>query len=367
MEHARVPASHPVEGLSLGIFYTSIILAVFSTLVVFIRIYVRWSERIFWWDDGMMAVGLLLFHAEVTISCFATHYGLAKHNSNFTEATASEGTKYLTIWTFLYAASLNLVKSSICVTMLRLTRTMRNFRLTIFALLALTITSFLMIFISTLSICQPVDGNWNKTYVESGRDVCASDRIRMGISYASTVLTVITDIGCAAVPALIVWKTQLDLKTKLLVSVLLSFGSFASVCTMIRAPYIQYYVSKDLLYWQGYVVLWSNIETAVGLIAGSIPVLQKLIMGRFKKPGEHITPHDIITIGSTPPKSRNHRNTFLNPTDTGFTVASVHASRRHSRDWERLDESNPQGIRADYTYEVELSRIEEAESQSSKA
>ncbi|KAI1773183.1 hypothetical protein F4818DRAFT_119851 [Hypoxylon cercidicola] len=356
----------PTDGLPLGIFSTSIIFAIFSTSVVLIRVYVRWADRAFWWDDWMMVIGLILFLCEAALSCICTHFGLAVLNTGMTERTAAEGRKYLIIWTLFYIASLNIVKSSICMTMLRLTQTMRTFRLIIFALLALTIASFFMVFVSTVAICQPMDGNWNKSYIEQGRVVCASDQIRMGVSYASTVLTIITDIGCAVLPALIVWKTQLDLKTKLMVCVLLSFGSFASVCTMIRAPYIKYYVSEDLLYWQGYVVLWSNVETTIGLIAGSVPVLQKLIMGHFKKQGSHVTPLDIITIGSMPPKSRNHRDAFLNPTDTGFSVASVHASRR-SREWERLDDSSPQGIRADYTYEVELSQIQESESGDSKA
>lgn len=142
-----------------------------------------------------------------------------------TEPTAVEGRKYLTIWTLFYTAALNLVKAAICMTMLRLTQTMRNFRLAIFAVMGLTLISFLMVFVGTVCICNPMDGNWDRSYIEQGRVVCASDRIRMGLSYAATILTIITDIACAILPALIVWKTQLDLKTKLLVSVLLSFGS----------------------------------------------------------------------------------------------------------------------------------------------
>lgn len=107
-----------------------------------------------------------------------------------------------------------------------------------------------------------------------------------------------------------------------------------------------------------HVVLWCNVETAVGLIAGSIPVLQKLIMRRIKKSQtSHATPLDIVTIGSTPPPKLRDRGVFRNPTDTGFSIASVHANRR-SRDWERLEEdSSLRGIRADYTYEVELSQV----------
>ncbi len=115
------------------------------------------------------------------------------------------------------------------------------------------------------------------------------------------------------------------------------------------------------------MILWSNIETAIGLVAGSIPVLQKLIMGYTKKPNcsgggdvPHIIP-GLVTFGSSPlaAKSRSQR-VFHNPTDTGFSVASVHASRR-SHEWERLeDDSSGSGIRADFTYEVELSRVQTA-------
>ncbi|KAI0179848.1 hypothetical protein GGR52DRAFT_528625 [Hypoxylon sp. FL1284] len=362
MEDARWP---PTPGLPMGIFLSSIVLAGLSALFVLVRVYVRLSERAFWWDDGVMVIGLILFLIEVALSCVCISFGLAELNSTITDHTESRGRKYLIIWTLSYAAALNTVKSSICMTMLRLARTMRNFQLATYALLALTIFSFVILFISTMTVCTPMDGNWNKSYAAQGRVVCASDHIRMSVSYTTTVITIITDIGCAVLPALIVWKTQLDFKAKLMISILLSFGSFASVCTMVRAPYIKYYQSIDLLYWQGYVVLWSNIETAIGLVAGSIPVLQRLIVGRLRKQGSaHATPLDIMTIGSTPRKVRASRGAFMNPTDTGFTVASVHASRR-SREWELLDDLR--GIRADYTYEVELSHIPESDSGGSGA
>jgi hypothetical protein len=115
----------------------------------------------------------------------------------------------------------------------------------------------------------------------------------------------------------------------------------------------------------GNIVLWSNVESAIGLVAGSMPSLRRLILSRVQRqPTDHSglnqKPHDLVTFGSTPMnngrKSRNR--TFRNPTDGGVSTATVHA--HGDGDWRRLkDESGGeesiQGIRTHYTYEVAMS------------
>ncbi|KAI1372056.1 hypothetical protein F4677DRAFT_273603 [Hypoxylon crocopeplum] len=356
MENPSLP---PMHGIGLALFIISIVLLVISVAVVCLRVYIRWFEGSFWWDDGLMFGGLIMYTVLVGIACRSTYYGLGFRSANLTEAQQAEATKFMTIWTLFYAACLVFIKTSICMTMLRLTVTMKYIRFAVYALLALCVVSFLVLFVGTVAVCRPIEANWDYQLLAEGKAVCGSEEGRMGISYTSTITTIITDIACAILPAIILWRTQLKLKTKLLVSLLLSFGSFASVCTMIRTPYIKYYHAEDLVYWVAYVTLWSHLESGIGLIAGSVPVLQKLIMSRVKKATSHATPTlpDIVTYGSVPPKVLANRAVFRNPTDTGFSVASVHANRR-SRDWERLeDDSSLQGIRADYTYEVELSQV----------
>lgn len=168
---------------------------------------------------------------------------------------------------------------------------------------------------------------------------------------------------------------------------------------MIRTPYIEYYrtptdnlpckcliqavsVIKSIMRilliciapfsdHVGNIVLWSNIESAIGLVAGSLPSLRRLYMTKIKKSSSQEgassgynnganTPVGLVTFGGTPGGGNGRKkSTFRNPTDLGHTVATVHA--QGDGDWRRLrdsssDKESMHGIRADYTYEVELTQ-----------
>ncbi|KAI1385678.1 uncharacterized protein F4822DRAFT_351166 [Hypoxylon trugodes] len=345
MDNANLP---PMHGMGVAIYLISLIFVAFSVATVGLRTYVRWSEKLLWWDDGLMLLGLIVFVAQVAISCRSVYFGVGYRIEDLTDYKRAHANKYLTIWMLLYSVCLLSVKSSICITVLRLSETLKYVRFSIYALLALCVSASLISIIGGITQCRP--GSTDGT--------CSSWDAVYGIAYTTTVITIITDIACAILPAIILWKTQLRLRTKALVCILLSFGSFASVCAIVRMPLIKYYGDPQLLYYVAIVILWSNIEIGVGLIAGSIPVLQRLIMSRMKKqkiPHSPI-PVDLVTFGSTPVKTRRHVGGFNNPTDTGFSMVTVHASHP-SRDWERLDDDSSVGtcvIRTDYTVDVDI-------------
>lgn len=153
----------------------------------------------------------------------------------------------------------------------------------------------------------------------------------------------------------------------------------ASITTMIRAPFIQHYWTPldNLNYWTGYIVLLSNIESAIGCITSSVPAVRKLkgrSTGAHKAPRSDPTPlggahpgdhKSLVTFGSLP--ARNNTPSamrFRNPTDQGVNFSSVHTSR----DWTRLGDADSEGtahddepefggIRAEYSYQVELIQL----------
>ncbi|KAI1210079.1 uncharacterized protein F4807DRAFT_467230 [Annulohypoxylon truncatum] len=351
----------PIIGVKMAIFITSVIFIIISVVVVCLRVYVRWTEKSFWWDDATMFAALIIYNVTIGLSCRSVYLGLGTHRADLTEFQEREARKFLAIWLLFYAFCLVLVKGSICMTMLRLTLTMKYIRWAIYVLLWLSICAFIISITGSATSCRPFSANWDLRLIADGKASCSPVSGVLGITYTSTAITIATDIACAILPGVILWKTQLKLKVKLSVGMLLSFGSFASVCTMIRTPYVKYYMDDDLIYWLANLVLWSNIENAVGIIAGSLPILQKMIMRRFRKEGSTATPNSVglVTFGSAPVKSRNRR-VFSNPTDIGYSVTTVQTNH-NPHDWERLeDDSSSQGIRADFTYEVERSQASEA-------
>ncbi|KAK7744072.1 hypothetical protein SLS53_003590 [Cytospora paraplurivora] len=140
----------------------------------------------------------------------------------------------------------------------------------------------------------------------------------------------------------------------------------ASVTTMARTPFISHYWTPldNLNYWTGFIVCLSNIESAVGMIASSVPPIRKLWKRGTPETTPIPNPKSLVTFGSTPIRAKPAGKKFRNPTDQGISFTSVHAGG----DWTRIQELDSDtsvsrdreeitGIRAEYTYEVEMTRL----------
>lgn len=119
--------------------------------------------------------------------------------------------------------------------------------------------------------------------------------------------------------------------------------------------------------WVAHTMLCSNIETGIGCIASSVPSLRRFIArtrGTSEKtnPSGSGTKTGLFTIGSKPLEPRS-RDRFRNPTDVGFSLATVHG--RGDETWERLQDGDSDkgdllpsdqkgGIHAQYTYQVDI-------------
>jgi len=146
--------------------------------------------------------------------------------------------KFYIIWILTYVLALATVKSSICITILRIASNKVNLRIAVYTLLAVTWASFFITFIGTLLYCRPVRAIWNISLVLTGKGTCAPVKTFIIIGHTATVSTILTDMALVVVPAIILWNTQMKRQAKLQAFGLLSFASVASVITMVRIPYV---------------------------------------------------------------------------------------------------------------------------------
>ncbi|QSZ31439.1 hypothetical protein DSL72_001004 [Monilinia vaccinii-corymbosi] len=367
MSHADATVL-PLEGFPLTIFVVSSVGLLLSMITVAGRAYCRLVENLFGWDDGLMVLGLIVFAVDVGLTCHGTRVGIGSFNSSLNVHLASEGSKYLVMWLIFYLIALAIIKSSICVTLLRIAGAHKVYRLFLWGLLAITICTFVATLTGVLLLCRPVSANWDGLLLEEGKGKCEGMDVIVALSYTSMVCTILTDTAFALFPGVMLYKSQMPLARKIQVGLLLSFASVASICTIIRIPYIKHNRNpKDnLLYYTGFIVLLSNTETAIGCVASSIPAFRHLL--RRQKPKNasssalHGT-HDAAAQGSGGRQNSKVR-VFCHPTDIGMTLASVRA--HGDEEWTRLngpdsdhssDLSTGGVIRSDYTYQVELSKL----------
>lgn len=100
--------------------------------------------------------------------------------------------------------------------------------------LRLIITVLALIFVALN--CRPFAATWNP-YLGS----CQTQISMTTVSIIVSAVQMCTDWACAVIPFFIVAGLQMSLRKKVSVIVILGLGVVASICTVIRLPYLKYY------------------------------------------------------------------------------------------------------------------------------
>lgn len=357
------------DGLPLAILIISSIFWLLSAITVSLRTYTRLVKGIFGLDDAFIIVGTAVYTAATGVAIYGVLVGLGRLQVDLNQWQSAEAMKYYIIWILTYVLALATVKSSICVTIMRIASTKLNLRITVYVLLAITWASFLITFIGTLAYCQPVRAIWLPQLILSGEGTCASVDTFVIIGHVATVSTIATDLALVVVPAIILWNTQMKKQAKLQAFGLLSFASVASIITMVRIPYVNKFQGlTDLQFWVAHTMLCSNIETGVACIASSVPSLRKFRQehgGSSSDPSKRTAPQrssKFFTVGSQPRRGL---------ADGGFSLNSVHHGRSEE-DWEILHDGAsdqsltsvpPQNIKQDVqAFDFELKDLQDEQS-----
>ncbi|KXJ93584.1 hypothetical protein Micbo1qcDRAFT_223218 [Microdochium bolleyi] len=372
----------------LAIVAVSVAGGTLSAATVLLRTWVRVNSRAFGLDDGLMLGGLILYITGIGLACEGARAGLGTRDAELNDKMQMNSRMWQLIWLLLYTWCLGMIKSSICVTLLRIAEARKYFRVCVYVLLVMTVASWLITFAGLIVLCRPIQANWDTSLVAKGQASCFPAGVIVALGYISTTIAIFTDMACAALPAFLLWRMQMVWRNKILCGLLLSFGSLACISTMIRAPSIESYrnPTENLPYHVGNIVLWSNVESAIGLIAGSIPSLRILFVrmrmnsdsdnylgagGRSEPKNNNNNNNnnnsDIVTIGSAPNfrGSRSRGRGYRSPTETGLSTTTIFA--QGEGDWRRLGDGGSEdkesqkglagGIRADYSYQVELTEL----------
>ncbi|KAL7940704.1 hypothetical protein V8C42DRAFT_349298 [Trichoderma barbatum] len=258
-----------LEGLALGIFATSVVFSVLNTIVMGLRGYIRLRMKCFGMDDWLMTIGWATNLLHYGVAIWGSVVGVGTRNAKLNSAQQQEALKSIVFWQLCYALTLVFIKSSICVALTRITQV----RIYLFILRGLIVLSAVMSSVGIIVIfnqCKPFQAYWDKS-----RGTCMPTIIPTILSYAASVSNVITDTTVAAVPYFILRDTMMRPRLKLYVNFILGLGLTAGIASIIRVPYSNAYdKADDTVYHVGDIVLWTVVETGVGVIAGSLPSLR---------------------------------------------------------------------------------------------
>ncbi|RFU77407.1 integral membrane [Trichoderma arundinaceum] len=263
-------------GLALIIVVIVLIFLVLSTIVIGLRIYVRaWmgkSAGTWGWEDTFIILGYGTFLSSSIFAIEACYYGLGTHDSELNNLLMVRCAEYMLYSNVLYGFSMPFIKASIVFTLNRITTNTWH-RWGLYAMVFLASVMSIIGILASLLYCRPVPAYWNPLLGS-----CGDFMVVVRIGYAWTAVGIVTDWTCAILPYFIVRNLQMSSRNKRIVMLILGLGALASTATIVRAPYLKYYlVTEDRLYWNGYITLWCLLESGIALIAACLPALRLLV------------------------------------------------------------------------------------------
>ncbi|KAF2469141.1 uncharacterized protein BDR25DRAFT_229933 [Lindgomyces ingoldianus] len=253
-----------------------------AALVVLLRCYVRIVMlKVFGIDDYVMVFSMIL--ASATFACFVieTHYGLGKHFL----VLLMDPIMYMNFARILYVHSIivmvgvSSVKVSIAFFLMRLsTRTPYSRFLygCIGFIILLTVTCAMTLIFQ----CLPVEAAWDSRLrpppFGTGTAKCYSMTIFRNLGLMNSSFNIITDVLFATIPVPLIWKLQLNTRTKISLIAILSLGFFASAAAIIKAVQQWHVLSDPDWTVHDSFNVWNYIEFTIGIIAASLPALKPL-------------------------------------------------------------------------------------------
>ncbi|KAJ9143417.1 hypothetical protein NKR23_g6557 [Pleurostoma richardsiae] len=342
------PGWHRIEpqGLSTAILAVAVTFSVVSTIVISLRVAVRVWHRIFAIEDWLMCIGYVINMVHNSVISYGTFTGLGAPDSRIpggpTGPIYMEGIKSVFLWQIFFLSGFVFIKCSICMTLLRIS-VVRWHRITLWALIAITVISTIFVDIYILLQCRPIQRTWGEK-----EGTCLPSTITVAITFVISALNLITDFTTAVLPFLMLRKVQMSKNRKIAITLVLSLGVLASIATIARLPFgTAYFATKNYLVGIGDIILWTVVECDLALIAGSLPMLRTLFKGLSQgstdKKHYYNQQSELVTIGrkgyrrQTDNSRDQNENQGSSESVQGITIKQDHVIIHEDRSLDRQE------------------------------
>ncbi|KAK3290169.1 uncharacterized protein B0H64DRAFT_332751 [Chaetomium fimeti] len=244
----------------------------FVTAVV--RFYTRaFLSRSFGKDDVFMVLAVLCGIGGLASWIIACRNGYGRHIDTIRPKeflTLLEAQFFQSVVEACFAYGF--LKISIALSLLRLSRGSWYNRI-LWALIAFTCFYTLFSFITFLTYCKPIAGQWNPSL----RPKCYSRVIYRNFGLFNAACNIVTDICFATLPIPLIWSLQLQRRVRIYLIAILSGGYCAVGLGIARAIFIIAYVYETDGTFLPWAPFFGSVQLDIGIIAACAPTLRPLL------------------------------------------------------------------------------------------
>ncbi|MCJ1461159.1 hypothetical protein MMC28_011541 [Mycoblastus sanguinarius] len=316
-------ASLPTSGVDLKanlgptVPRTVVPVAVLATIAVACRLYSRKLKNLqFAAHDYLIIGGLVLAWGCAAITIIMAHYGMGRH----IQAVPAEGTTLFS-FIFIFDTAILLIKASI-ILFYRQLFPVRTVRIISYAVGVVVVAWWLLTVFMGLFLCTPVAAQWDKSIPNYH---CISDK---KYYIATAVPNTLTDVVLLGIPLFKVWRLQMRLTQRVLISGIFLLGIFECAVSIVRIVYL-FQIGLDFTWDVTNAAIWGSLEPSVGVICACLPTMLPFIESFFFKPIRSIT---TSLQGMLRPSHAD---------DSDSPSRRTQQKSEDSKNWQRLQEHPP--------------------------
>ncbi|KAG7285380.1 hypothetical protein NEMBOFW57_010007 [Staphylotrichum longicolle] len=199
-------------------------------------------------------------------------YGAGRHAAYLDPAVNTMGLKWNFAGQVIYMWALPAVKISVGFFLLRIAPN-KTYRRILQGVMVFTVAYTFVCFITLLLQCKNLAILWDATV----QTTCWSQSTLQGLSYASCVVNILTDIFFAVLPIPMLWNVQINARTRASLICIMGLGVFACAAGIVKAAFISNYgKTGDFLWDSANLTIWYSVECNVGIVAACLPCLKPL-------------------------------------------------------------------------------------------
>ncbi|KAF8853880.1 hypothetical protein BDZ45DRAFT_597883, partial [Acephala macrosclerotiorum] len=244
-----------------------------------LRCYVKgFMAKSFGPEDWLAIVAQLCFTLTASLVLEGISHSMGMHLIEI-ELTAPQNLQPAMMYWFAvelaYTVTTCFLKLSIALFLLRIA-TDKTYRIILYSIMTLVSLVTIAFFLFLVFQCKPVSYFWMQFGGETGS--CLAPETVGAMTYMHSGVNAFCDVVLALLPVVIVSQLQMNIRTKLTVSTILSMGIIAAIAVIVRIPYVKILVDNaaDFLYSSTDVVILSAIEPGLAITAANMATLRPL-------------------------------------------------------------------------------------------
>ncbi|KAE8381760.1 hypothetical protein BDV26DRAFT_255062 [Aspergillus bertholletiae] len=262
-------------GSNAIIIITAIFLGI-SLVAVCLRCFVRLRiVRAFGCDDALIVAAMVLNVGFAVCTFLGASSGMGKTMAYLADRPEDVRRGFLFWWLgqIMYIITVTVGRLSIAITLLRLT-VERIHKWILYAVMALSTAVGVVFFFFTIFQCQPISYYWDRLLIDGH---CMDIGSLLGIVYMYSGVAAVCDFTMGILPVFLIWRLQMNRRTKAAVAGILGIACIASAAVIVRIPFLSSAKSEDFLHATTEISIWSNVEAGLGITAGSLATVRPII------------------------------------------------------------------------------------------